>query len=446
LASKPKRVKPKARTKPAPAKKAVAGSGKLKVAIAGFGTVGRSVAKLLLEEANGTFELTHIFNRNVARKKVDWVPASVRWTENINEVLSSNIDILVELAGGVSPAGDWARKALRAGKSVVTANKQLIAEAGPELLDLARESGRRLEFGASVAGGIPAIMGIQEGLAGDRLFKIAGVLNGTCNFILTKMEATGASFESALKEAQQLGYAEADPSADVEGYDARAKLIILAQAGLRVRIESEQIPCWPISAVEAVDFAYACELNCAIRQISLAKKETDGGLAVSAFVRPALVPAGSLVAHVEGSKNLVMATGQYSGQMVFSGFGAGGDPTAVAVVSDLYSIARRGEAPSSSLHEVETPKEVSGQFTAPYYLRFVVKDRPGIIAAVATVLSRYGIGIDAVLQRPGYPHSALPFIITLESCPSAMLGCALQEINRLDFHVQPVLCMPILLD
>ncbi len=236
------------------------------------------------------------------------------------------------------------------------------------------------------------------------------------------------------------------PTNDVEGYDARAKLVILAQAGLRVRLQSEQIPCWPISAVEAVDFAYARELNCTIRQISLAKKETDDGLSVRAFVRPALVPSGSLVAHVEGSKNLVMATGQYSGQMVFSGFGAGGDPTAVAVVSDLYSIARNGVSPAGSLHEIETPKDVSGEFTAPYYLRFVVKDRPGIIAAVATVLSRYGIGIDAVLQRPGYPHNALPFIITLESASSAMLGCALQEINRLDFHVEPVLCMPILLD
>jgi homoserine dehydrogenase len=163
-------------------------------------------------------------------------------------------------------------------------------------------------------------------------------------------------------------------------------------------------------------------------------------------VRPALVPAGSLVAHVEGSKNLVMATGQYAGQMVFSGFGAGGDPTAVAVVSDLYSIARSGAARSGNSAAVESPKDVSGEFTAPYYLRFVVKDRSGIIAAVATVLSRYGIGIDAVLQKPGYPHSALPFIITLETCRSAMLGCALQEINRLDFHVEPVLCMPILND
>ena len=377
---------------------------------------------------------------------MDWVPASVRWTENVGEVLSSDIDIFVELVGGVKPAGDWVRKALRAGKSVVTANKLLIAESGPELVDLAREAGRRLEYGASVAGGIPAIVGIQEGLAGDRLLKIAGVLNGTCNFILTKMEATGASFDSALREAQELGFAEADPTSDVEGYDARAKLVILAQAGLRVRVQSEQIPCWPISAVQAVDFAYARELGCAIRQISLAKKETEDGLSVRAFVRPALVPASSLVAHVEGSKNLVMATGQYSGQMVFSGFGAGGDPTAVAVVSDLYAIARSGAASSPDFHEVETPKDVSGEFTAPYYLRFVVKDRAGIIAAVATVLARYGIGIDAVLQKPDYPRTALPFIMTLEACRSAMLGCALQEINRLDFHVEPVLCMPILVD
>jgi homoserine dehydrogenase len=446
LAAKANRAKSKSRGKAPPGKKAAVRPKRLKVAIAGFGTVGRSVAKLLCQEASETFELTHIFNRDVARKKVDWVPASVRWTESVSEVLSSDIDIFVELAGGLKPAEDWVRKALRAGKAVVTANKQLIAESGPELVDLARESGRRLEFGASVAGGIPAIMGIQEGLAGDRLLKIAGVLNGTCNFILTKMEATGASFESALREAQELGFAEADPTNDVEGYDARAKLVILAQAGLRVRLQSEQIPCWPISSVQAIDFAYARELNCTIRQISLAKKETEDGLSVRAFVRPALVPVSSLVAHVEGSKNLVMATGQYAGQMVFSGFGAGGDPTAVAVVSDLYAMARGGLGPANNSHPVEAPKDVSGELTAPYYLRFVVKDRPGIISAVATVLARYGIGIDAVLQRPGYPRNALPFIITLDTARSAMLGCALQEIVRLDFHVEPVLCMPILVD
>ena len=445
MAGKTKRSNSRSRSKQAPAKKSVPGKRRLKVAIAGFGTVGRSVAKLLCQEANDTFELTHIFNRNVSRKKVDWAPASVRWTDSIDEVLSSDVDIFVELVGGVEPAGDWIRKALRSGKSVVTANKLLIAEDGPELTELAREAGKRLEYGASVAGGIPAIIGIQEGLAGDRLEKIAGVLNGTCNFILTKMEADGASFESALKQAQELGYAEADPTNDVEGYDARAKLVILTQAGLHARVRSEQIPCWPISAVEAVDFAYAGELKCTIRQISLAKKETEDGMRVHAFVRPALVPVSSLVAHVDGSKNLVMATGKHAGQMVFSGFGAGGDPTAVAVVSDLYSIARNGEPPAD-VKSVEEPKEVNGEFTAPYYLRFMVKDRPGILVDVATVLARYGISINAVLQRPGYPVSAMPFVITLETCDSALLDRALQEINRFDFHLEPVLCMPILRD
>ena len=447
MAAKSKKLKTKSSSKAKPVR-VKPGPKKLKVALAGFGTVGRSVVKLLIDDANSPFELTHIFNRNVERKKVDWVPYSVRWTEDIDDLLSSDADIFVELTGGIDPAGDWIRKALRSGKAVVTANKQLIAESMAELQKLARESGKRLEFGASVAGGIPAIIGIQEGLAGDRLSRIAGVLNGTCNFILTKMEATGTSFESALKEAQELGFAEADPTNDVEGYDARAKLVILAQAGLRVQVRSEQIPCWPISSVEAVDFAYARELGCTIRQISLAKKEIeDDVMSIRAFVRPALVPTSSLVAHVEGSKNLVMATGQYAGQMVFSGFGAGGDPTAVAVISDLYSILRGGSASSNSAPiPVDTPKEVNGSFTAPYYLRFVVKDRPGILASIATVLTRYGISIDAVLQRPGYPHSALPFIITLETCTSANLGRALQEINRLEFHVDPVLCMPILVD
>jgi homoserine dehydrogenase len=428
------------------AKKQRPSDGKLKIALAGFGTVGRSVAKLLLQQASGSFELTHIFNRNVKSKKVDWVPRRVRWTENMDDVLASDADVFVELTGGVEPAGDWVRRALRAGKSVVTANKLLIADCGTDLLDLARKAGRRLEFGASVAGGIPAIIGIQEGLAGDRLYRIAGVLNGTCNFILTKMEATGASFESALKEAQELGFAEADPRDDVEGFDARAKLVILTLAGLRTRVRTEQVPCWPISSVEAVDFAYARELNCTIRQISMAEKETKSGLRIHAFVRPALVPLTSLISHVEGSKNLVTVTGQYAGQMVFSGFGAGGDPTAVAVISDLYSIARTGGKPSAAEPPAEVPGAVNGEFTVPHYLRFVVKDRPGIIAAVATVLSEFGISIDAVLQRPGYPHTSLPFIMTLEACSSAELDRALEQINQFDFHTQPPLCMPILKD
>jgi homoserine dehydrogenase len=441
-----------ARARKAPAKdkssaRAVAGHKKLKVALLGFGTVGRSVAKLLCLDSHGPFVLTHIFNRNIEKKKVEGFPAHIRWTDDIDKIISSDVDVVVELIGGIEPAGEWIRRALRAGKSVVSANKLLIAESGPQLVELARQMGRRLEFGASVAGGIPAIIAIQEGLAGDRLHRIAGILNGTCNYILTKMESTGAGFDAALKQAQSLGFAEANPRDDVEGFDARAKLVILTQAGLRLQVKPAQIPCWPIFSVEAIDFLYARELRCSIRQISMAVKEDTGdGFRLLAAVRPALVPLSSLVSHVQGSQNLVLASGEFAGQIALSGFGAGGDPTAVAVVSDLFSIARQADSPQNGyLPMMETPVSVSGDFTVPHYVRFVVKDRPGIVAEVAAVFSKYEIGIDALLQKPDYPRSALPFIMTLEACSSTLLGQALQEINSLDFHVQAPLCLPILL-
>jgi len=439
----------RSRSKKRPASKPRPHAGrKLKIALVGFGTVGRSVAKLLSQDAKGPLLLTHICNRNIESKKVGSLPAHIRWTESFDKVLSSDVDVVVELIGGIEPAGEWIRRALRAGKSVVTANKLLIAESGPQLMELAREMGRRLEFGASVAGGIPAILAIREGLAGDRLYRIAGILNGTCNYILTKMEATGATFEAALKEAQALGYAEADPRDDVEGFDARAKLVILTQAGLRLQVQNHQIPCWPISSVEAIDFVYARELNCSVRQVSLAAKETSKGVRLFAAVRPALIPLSSLMAHVQGSQNLVIASGEFAGPIALSGYGAGGDPTAVAVVSDLYSIARQtgGTPQMNSQPLMEAPETVSGDFTVPHYVRFIVRDRPGIVAEVAAVFAKYGIGIDALLQKPGYPRSALPFIITLEACSSAVLDRALEEISQFDFHVQTPLCLPIFLE
>jgi homoserine dehydrogenase len=419
----------------------------LKIALVGFGTVGGSVAKIIAQDSGGPLVLTHIFNRGIQKKKISSLPGGIRWTENIDDVLSSEAEVVVELIGGLEPAGEWVRKALRAGKSVVTANKLLISEQGPELLDLARKMGKRLEFGASVAGGIPAIIGIQEGLAGDKLFKIAGILNGTSNFILTKMEKDGASFDAALKEAQSLGYAEANPSADVDGMDARAKLLILTQAGLRLRVSSKQIACRSISSVAAVDFMYAAGLDCTIRQISVAEKETKKGVRLAAAVQPALIPSASLMAHAQGSQNIVTATGQFGGKMIFSGYGAGGDPTAVAVISDLYAILRSSGAPAEALPgAAAVPDSVSGDFTVPHYLRFVVRDRPGIVAAIGTILSKYEISLDALLQKPHFPHSALPFVMTLEACDSAVLERALEEIARLDFHVEPPLCLPIFLD
>jgi homoserine dehydrogenase len=433
------------KSKPAPKKAAPRAVKNLKIALLGMGTVGTSVAKILCRSADGPLQLTHILDRDLSKREIEWVPKQMHWPSSFNAVLASDVDVVVELIGGLKPAGDWIRKALRAGKSVVTANKMLIAECGTELQKLADEVGKRIEFGASVAGGIPVIIGIQEGLAGDRLYEIAGILNGTCNFILTKMEANGTTFQAALKEAQKLGFAEADPTADVEGFDARAKLVILTQAGLRTEVRTEQIPCRPISTIDAVDFVYAHDLNCTIRQISLARKDTSDGLRLSAAVQPALIPASCLMAHVERNKNMVVATGEFSEQTVFSGFGAGGDPTAVAVVSDLYSIARSAGAPlASSASAAEVPDAVSGDFTVPHYLRFVVKDRPGIIAALGTVLSKFDISIDAVLQKPGYPHTTLPFVMTLEPCSTALLDQALEEIAGLDFNVQAPLCLPIL--
>jgi homoserine dehydrogenase len=418
------------------------GAQNCKVALIGFGTVGSSVARILCERSNTHLRLTHILNRNVARKKVDWLPPSVQWTENIDDVLSSDVDIVVEVMGGLQPAEDWIRRALESGKSVVTANKQLIARCGSELISLARQMKQQIQYGASVAGGVPVISGLHEGLAGDELFKICGILNGTCNYILSQIESTGIPFATALREAQKLGFAEADPTEDIDGLDARAKLAILARVGLHCNVSAENISARSISAIDSVDFEYANQLGCTIRQISWAELKGDN---LFAAVQPALVELASPLARVEGSQNLVMATGTYGGETVFGGHGAGGHPTAVAVVSDILAIARAKQSGMSYVRQpIETTPTVTADFTTKHYLRFMVKDRPGIIASLATILSQCGINIDAVVQKPGCPKSHLPFLITLEECKASLVDQALRQINSLDFLVQPCLHLPIL--
>src|ERR1700694_4374825 len=301
-----------------------------KVALLGFGTVGSSVAKILCEHSDSDIRLTQILNRNVARKKVDWLPSSVQWTENIDDILSSDADIVVEVMGGLQPTEDWIRRVLSSGKSVVTANKQLIARFGPELIILAAQMNQQIHAGAAVACGVPVISALQSGLAGDELFKICGILNGTCNYILSQMESKGVAFADAWREAQKLGVAEADPTEDIDGLDARAKLTILARVGLHCNVSCEDITARSISAIDSVDFEYANQLGCTIRQISWAELQNDN---LFAAVQPALVELSSPLARVEGSQNLVMATGTYGGETVFGGHGAGGHPTAVAVVS-----------------------------------------------------------------------------------------------------------------
>ena len=233
------------------------GKAPLRVALFGFGTVGSSVARILLESKPEGLQLIHIFNRNVARKKADWVPAGVAWSEDADAVLASDVDVVVELAGGLNPAGDWVRRAIESGKSVVTANKKLIAFHGVELERLAAAKGGHLKYGAAVAGGIPVIPGLEQGLAGDRIARMEGILNGTCNFILSKMES-GADYAAVLAEAQAKGYAEADPTEDVGGFDARAKLAILMRLALRVMVDPEEIIPQAITAVTGVDFTQLC--------------------------------------------------------------------------------------------------------------------------------------------------------------------------------------------
>jgi homoserine dehydrogenase len=414
--------------------------GVVKVALLGFGTVGSSVAKVLAERKFDGIALTHVYNRNVGRKKesaaAKYVPATTAWTENIDDVLKSNVDVVVELMGGLNPVEGWLKKALAAGKNVVTANKQLIAYRGVSLQKLAAQHGVQLVYGGAVAGGVPVIPGIKQGLGGDKILRISGIVNGTCNYILSRME-TGADYATVLKDAQQLGYAEANPSADVDGFDARAKLCILSRIALGAELNPDEVATQTISTVEAIDFAYAKELNSTIRQISRA--QVNGGV-VHARVAPMLVPLTSPLAWSHGTQNMVVTSGEYGGDVVFSGHGAGGEPTAVAVVSDLLAVAQGAKA-------VELPvrkRQVTGEFLAPHYLRFVVDDKPGIVSSIAGALAKVGANIDSLLQRPGYPKHKLPFVVTTEPCLTSTIERAMSSIGKLDCMLERPLTLQIL--
>jgi homoserine dehydrogenase len=460
-------AKPAANTATAknPARKKTERTSACRVALIGFGTVGCAVAKILCDKADGSLRLTHICNRNIQKKKQAWIQSSVQkntqsnipddviWTDDVESVLNSDVDIVIELIGGLDPAGKIVRRALESGKSVVTANKQLIARHGPELLQLAGRKGCQIEFGASVAGGVPVLPALRTGLCGDRLHGIAGILNGTCNYILSRIETARIPFSEALEEAQARGYAEADASEDLDGGDARAKLAILALAGLHTQVVPESVRARTIRAVDAVDFDYAAELGCTIRQISRADLKGD---TLFAEVGPCLVPTDSPFGRVQRNLNLVLTSGQYGGDMAFLGAGAGGDPTAVAVVSDVMSVAqnlsavpdkggpgKKDVASNVTVSTISTPP-ISSDFETPWYLRFFVRDQPGIVARLAQIMAAHHLNIDSLLQKPGFDKSSLPFVITLEPCHDSMLHPALQEMSGLEFSIRPCLCLPIL--
>ncbi|MDR3735373.1 MAG: homoserine dehydrogenase [Acidobacteriaceae bacterium] len=411
-----------------------------RVALIGFGTVGQSVVRVLAAQKFPGIELTWIFNRNVALKQAlpaaKYVPATTKWTEDIDDVLNSNADVIIELTGGIDPTEKWHRRALASGKSVVTANKQLIAYRGTALAKLAQENKAHLLYGAAVAGGVPVIPGILQGLGGEKVARISGILNGTCNYILSRME-TGADYAEVLADAQQLGYAEADPSADVDGHDARAKLVILTRIAMHADIDPDGFAAQSIRPISAVDFAYAGELGCTIRQVSQAQID---GSTVRARVAPMLVPDESPIAWSHGTQNMVVTSGTFGGDVVFSGHGAGGKPTAVAVVSDLLAVSQKSAPVSLPIRK----RQVTSEFLAPHYLRFVVDDKPGIVSAISGALAKVGVNIDSILQRPGYPKHALPFVVTTEPCLTSLIEKAVRSIAKLPCMLEKPLCLQIL--
>ena len=415
--------------------------GVTKVGILGLGTVGASVAKLLAAGHLTGFEIVAVMNRKVARKRASaeaaLVPSGALWTESLDDVLASGADVVCELVGGAEPAGGWIERALRAGKHVVTANKQLIAYRGPELAKLAAEHGVQLLHGAAVAGGVPVIPGMLQGLSGDEVVRVSGILNGTCNYILSRMER-GDRYAEVLKDAQRLGYAEADPTADVGGFDARAKLCILARVAMHAELDVEQVVTQTIAEIDAIDFAYAKELGCTIRQVSRAQREPRGGM--YARVAPMLVPLDSPMAWSKGTQNMVVSTGRFGGDVVFSGHGAGGDATAIAVCSDLLAVAQGSRVVGLGA-KAET---VTGDSVAPHYLRFVVDDKPGIVSAISGALSAVGANIDSLLQRRGYPKNRLPFVVTTEPTLNSTIARAVESISGMDCMLERPLALEML--
>jgi homoserine dehydrogenase len=430
----------------------------LNVGIIGLGNVGGGTLQILRDNAAAIearlgfpLQVRAICSPSVLATPpaaASGLPGDVRRTSRWQDVVEDpEIQVVAELIGGTGVAAEIIEAAIAQGKSVVTANKELMAQRGVALWEQARSAGVGLQMEASVAGGIPIHAVLREGIAGDRIQALIGILNGTCNYILTEMERRGDSFETVLAEAQALGYAEANPSADVDGFDARSKLALLSGLAFGTQVAPADIHVEGIRRIRSIDFAYAHRLGQTVRLIGSAER-VDGGLLLS--VQPALIPADAILAHVQGAYNAVWVRGEFGQDTFYYGRGAGPTPTGVAVVSDLMRAAReiRGGAtdhPSPFAHvalETHAPRSIAER-VRPWYLRFRVRDQPGIIAALATVLADAQISIDAVLQLPGEDKNDLPFVITLEPTPAGQVQEAVGAMARLDFLVDAPLALPL---
>jgi homoserine dehydrogenase len=419
------------------------------VAVIGFGTVGTGVVRLLTEErearrleraAGCRLVLRHVCDVDLNRARGVTVPPELL-TDSVERIIADkDVGVAVETVGGTTVAVDLMKRLLAAGKDVVTANKAALAKRGPELFAAARAAGRSISFEASVAAGIPIIRAIRDGLAANRISAITGILNGTCNYILTQMSSTGAPYEDALAEAQAKGFAEADPALDVGGEDARHKLAILAGLGFGANINLEDVYVEGIAGISPADITYGRQVGYVLKLLAIGRCD-DGTMSLR--VHPTFVPKTSPLAHVAGADNAVLVTGHAVGDTFYVGPGAGQMPTASSIVADIVDaalgrarttfenvawLAGRGQTlPVQPIDEVRTR----------YYLRFDVVDRPGVLASIAGVLGRNDISVASVLQHEPTRAESVPLVITTHLAREGNVASALAEARRLPTVIGP---------
>ncbi|MGD9985161.1 homoserine dehydrogenase [Pseudonocardia sp.] len=422
----------------------------VRVALLGCGTVGGEIVRLLTEQAGdlaarigAPVELVGVAVRRPHRHPE--LPEGLVTTDATTLVGRPDVDVVIEVIGGIEPARTLLLEALKAGKSVVTANKALLAEDGAALAEAADASGADLYYEASVAGAIPLLRPLRESLVGDRITRVAGIVNGTTNFILSSMASSGAGYADALEEATRLGYAEADPSADVDGYDAASKAAILASLAFHTRVTAADVYCEGIRAVSAADIAAADGLDCTIKLLAICERlEGDGdgdGEAVSARVYPAMIPKAHPLASVDGAFNAVFVEADAAGQLMFYGQGAGGAPTASAVLGDLVAAARNivvgGRGPRESTY-ARLPVRAIGAVCTRYHVSLEVADQTGVLAAVARAFAEHDVSIAAVRQYGGGRNGgaggsgAVRLVVVTHAAPDAALASTVEALGDLD--------------
>ncbi len=416
----------------------------VRVGVLGAGVVGSQVVRLLTEQADelaarvgARLELVGVAVRRPNRHAD--IPAELLTTDAAALVAREDVDVIVEVIGGIEPTKDLLLTALRRGAGVVTANKALLAEHGPELYATADAVGTDLYFEAAVAGAIPLIRPLRESLAGDRITRILGIVNGTTNYILSAMTAEGMGYDEALAEATRLGYAEADPTADVDGFDAAAKAAILASIGFHTRVGAADVYREGISAVSASDVAAAARLGSVIKLLAICERTTatgpDGGPveSVSARVHPVMVPRSHPLAVVDGAYNAVYVEAEAAGRLMFYGPGAGGAPTASAVLGDLVAVARNrvagGRGPRESAYAA-LPVQPMGEVLSRYHIDLDVADRAGVLAAVAGAFAEAGVSISTVRQEGRDDDASL--VVVTHGAPDAALAGTVASLADLE--------------